>query len=220
MILSRADIQERIRTGEVSFTPGLDGFQMQPHAVDLRLGLEFHIPKTWELTKEGRRAIMIDPLSGTAAENFDTVTLKPGQYFELLPQESVIGTTYEAIGLHAKDLMCVLYPRSSINRRGLSVALSGIIDVGYTGHLMIPIVNNTDQQLIRIYPGERVCQVVFQKISSDISAEDAQLHGLTRAKYNGGKDGFIGGKSDREDEMQLIREGRLAALKKDFALPL
>ncbi|KXK10010.1 MAG: dCTP deaminase [Candidatus Dojkabacteria bacterium] len=218
MILSKTDILSRLKEGEITFSPALDGFQLQPHAVDLRLGTEFHIPKTWEITKYGRQAISIDPLDSQKKKNFEKVELKMGQFFELLPKEAVIGTTYEQIGLHAKDIMCVLYPRSSINRRGLSVALSGIVDVGYTGHLMIPIVNNTDQQIIRIYPGERVCQLVFHEISSSLTTEEALLHGLTQPKYNKAVKGFIAGKSDGRAEIDLIKAGKITLLKKKFSI--
>lgn len=217
MILSKADILKRMKEGEIGFSPMIDGFQVQPHAIDLRLGMEFHIPKTWELTKAGRKAITIDPLDREKnGKNYERVVLKPGQYFELLPEEAIIGTTYEQIELEAEDLMCVLYPRSSLNRRGLSVALSGIIDVGYKGHLMIPIVNHTASQTIRIYPGERVCQVVFETISSSITPDEARLHGLSEAKYHRAKNGFIAGKSDREDEIDMIKKGQLDELKKKF----
>jgi len=218
MVLSRKDILQRMQSGEIKFDPALDGFQLQPHAIDLRLGFNFHIPKTWEMTKLGRKAITIDPLDLHAnGKNFEAINLKPGQYFELLPEELVIGTTLERIELNAEDVMCVLYPRSSINRRGLSVDLSGIIDVGYKGNLMIPIVNKTQKQVIRIYPGERICQVMFQQISSKIPLHEAEVHGLTKAKYGASK-GFIGSKSDREDELKLIKEGKISALKKTYRI--
>jgi dCTP deaminase len=219
MVLSRKDIETRIRSRELNFVPMLDGFQMQPHAVDLRLGFEFHIPKTWEITSEGRKAITIDPLLADGnGRNFDKVTLKPGQYFELLPEEQVIGTTLEKIELIGADLMCVLYPRSSINRRGLSVDLSGIVDVGYKGHLMIPVVNNTQKQVIRIYPGERICQLVFQTLSSKVPSKQVSMHGLTKAKYDNVGKAFSGSKSDRSDELRLVKSGALKKLKKIYAI--
>jgi deoxycytidine triphosphate deaminase len=216
MVLSKKDILARIKTGEIAFSPDIDGFQLQPHAIDLRLGYNFHIPKTWEITKDGRKAITIDPLDAQKnGKNFDEIKLRPGQYFELLPEELVIATTLERIELNGQDVMCVLYPRSSINRRGLSVDLSGIIDVGYKGNLMIPIVNKTQKQVIRIYPGERICQVMFQQISSKISSGEAAVHGLTKAKYGSGN-GFIGSKSDREDELKLIKLGKVEQIKRKY----
>ncbi|HEX9804223.1 MAG TPA: hypothetical protein VGA67_00925, partial [Candidatus Dojkabacteria bacterium] len=82
------------------------------------------------------------------------------------------------------DVMAVLYPRSSINRRGLSVDLTGIIDTGYHGHLFIPIVNTTTSQIIRIYPGERFVQVVFHTLTKELSLEESMKHGVNPPKYH------------------------------------
>lgn len=221
MVLSKQEIIKRIQAKELDFKPMLDGFQLQPHAIDLRLGFTFHIPRTWKMTAKGRKAITIDPLAANMDEdNFDKIVLKPGQYFELLPEEYVIATTLEEVYLNAKDTMGVLFPRSSVNRRGLAVDMSGIIDVGYNGFLMIPLKNNTQKQTIRVYPGERVCQVVFQKITNNIDTEEAMLHGLNKAKYHGNKQGFIAGRSDRNDEVSLIKDGEIKKLKQKFALEL
>jgi dCTP deaminase len=219
MVLSKDDLLKRIRNSELEFSPSIDGFQLQPHAIDLRLGFKFQIPRTWKMTDKGRESLIIDPLfSNKEHNNFDEVVLKPGQYFDLLPEEYVISTTLEKISINSPDLMAVLYPRSSINRRGLAVDLSGIVDVGYSGYLMIPIVNNTQKQVIRIYPGERICQIVFQKLSSNVSHVDAQMHGLQKAKYNNNDIGFISGKSDKDEEIKLIKSGSLEELKQKYSI--
>ncbi|MFQ5493014.1 MAG: dCTP deaminase [Candidatus Dojkabacteria bacterium] len=218
MVLTRSEILARIDSNELVFEPPLDGFQVQPHAIDLRLGFDFLIPKTWTLTKEGRKAISIDPLDKNVnGQNFDKLSLKQGQYFELLPGESVIGATLERIDLKARDIMCVLYPRSSINRRGLAVDLTGIIDVGYKGSLVIPIVNKTGEQIIRIYPGERICQIVFQALSLPMSRAEARKHGLTRAKYHLSKSN-IQSRTDRRDETDLIKKGKISELKRKYKI--
>ena len=81
MVLSKSDIQSRMSKKEIVFKPQVDGFQVQPHAIDLRLGFEFHIPKTWEVSKEGRKAITIDPLDMEAnGKSFEKIKLKPGQF--------------------------------------------------------------------------------------------------------------------------------------------
>ncbi len=217
MILTRREILAAIKTNELAFTPEIDAYQLQPHAVDLRLGYEFKLPKTWILGPEGRKALNVDPLDANGV-NLEQITLSPGQYFELLPKEFIIASTLEEIAINSGKLMAVLYPRSSINRRGLAVDLSGIIDVGYKGKLMIPIINNTDQQIIRVYPGERICQVVFSELATELTSEQAQLHGLTQAKYHQATK--LDSKMDSVDEIGLIKQGKLADLKKQFKLDL
>src|SRR5688572_16523650 len=128
MVLTREEIKKKIKDKELAFEPNLDGFQLQPHAVDLRLGNIFYLPRTWEINKKGRVALYVDPTSPTSLENYDEVLLKNGQYFEVLPGEYVVGRTLEKISLNSPNIMGVLYPRSSINRRGLSIGMTGIVD--------------------------------------------------------------------------------------------
>src|SRR5438552_2154499 len=163
-ILTGGEILARVKKGEIAFLPGLDSFQLQTHAVDLRLGFTFLIPKVWRMTPKGRQALSIDPLKDHGPEYFDVIELEQGQCFELLPQEYVLVSTFETIKV-PDDLMAVLYPRSSVNRKGLSVDLTGIIDSGYEGPLTLPVKNNTRSQVIQLHPGERFCQVVFEQLS-------------------------------------------------------
>lgn len=214
-VLTRDDILNHIREGKLGFSPNLDGFQMQPHAVDLRLGTEFMLPRHWQMTPKGREAMTVDPF----AENGDyheRISLSPGQVFELLPGEMIIGETYERVELKCDNLMAMLFPRSSLNRRGLSVDLSGIVDVWYQGKLIIPISNKTDQ-VIRLYPGERICQLIFENLSSSVDPESAKRHGLANAKYNDNKNKEF--KQDKKEEITLIQQGSLDELKDKYRLP-
>ena len=129
-VITKKQILERVRKGDIVFSPVLDSFQLQEHAVDLRLGFTFLIPKSWHLTTYGREALDITHFDKQNAEFFDVVELEEGQYFELLPHEYVLVNTLETIKIPG-DLMAVLYPRSSTNRKGLSLDLTGIIDSGY-----------------------------------------------------------------------------------------
>ena len=213
MILTRHEIAALIKKKKLSFEPALDAFQNQPHAVDLRLGTVFYLPKVWKLTKQGREVLTVD-VTESAGDNFEKIELAPGQFFELAPGESIIASTLEKISLNADDVMGVLYPRSSINRRGLSVDMTGIVDAHYSGHLMIPILNKTGSQVIRIYPGERICQVVFQRLASNLQKVDALRHGAGLAKYNGADAKGLGSQKDAEEEVALIRKGDFEGLKK------
>jgi len=213
MILTRHEIVALIKTKKLIFEPTLDAFQNQPHAVDLRLGTVFYLPKIWKLTKAGREVLTVD-VTESAGDNFEKIELKPGQFFELAPGESIIASTLEKISLNADDVMGVLYPRSSINRRGLAVDMTGIVDAHYSGHLMIPILNKTSSQIIRIYPGERICQVVFQRLARGLQKVDALRHGAGLAKYNGADAKHLSSQKDANEEIALIRKGDMKSLKK------
>jgi dCTP deaminase len=212
MILTRHEIAALIKTKKLAFEPALDAFQNQPHAVDLRLGTVFYLPKIWKLTKAGREVLTVD-VTESAGDNFEKIELKPGQFFELAPGESIIASTLEKISLNANDVMGVLYPRSSINRRGLAVDMTGIVDAHYSGHLMIPILNKTSSQVIRIYPGERICQVVFQRLARELQKVDALRHGAGLAKYNGADAMHLSSQRDANEEIALVRKGDMKGLK-------
>jgi dCTP deaminase len=206
-VLTRDEILERVKSGDLVFTPNLDRFQLQAHAVDLRMGFTFLIPKSWRMTDKGREALMIDPLRNHGPEYFDVIELEQGQAFDLLPQEYVLVSTFETVKVPA-DLMAVLYPRSSVNRKGLSVDLTGIIDSGYEGPLTLPIRNNTRSQVIQLHPGERICQVVFEELKKPVEARKSRWHM---------KDVVDKGKKERVDEMKLVFSGDIKKLKKDHS---
>ena len=206
-VLTKKEIMERIRNGTISFDPPLDKFQLQAHSVDLRIGFSFIIPKSWMMTDKVRQALKVD--YGENRKFFDVVELESGQYFEILPGEFIGISTLERIKI-PEGVMGILYPRSSINRRGLSVDLSGIIDAGFEGNLMVPVRNSTTSQVIQIYPGERFCQIVFEELVSKISVTESRYHK---------KDVVVGVLKERSSaEERLIRKGKIKDLKSKFSL--
>ncbi|MSU55132.1 MAG: dCTP deaminase [Candidatus Taylorbacteria bacterium] len=207
-VITKKQIIERLQKGEIGFSPSLDTFQLQEHAVDLRLGFTFLVPKVWHLTAKGREALDITHFDKNNAEYFDVVELEEAQYFELLPHEYVLVSTLETIKV-PNDLMAVLYPRSSTNRKGLSLDLTGIIDSGYEGQLTLPIRNNTESQVVRLYPGERICQVVFEELSEPVNARKSKYHK---------KDIADGVAREKRKEAGLIMSGEIRKLKSDFSV--
>ena len=206
-ILTKNEILKRIEEKNIGFSPALDTFQVQAHAIDMRLGFTFLVPKSWHLTKQGRVALNIDYFSKVRPSYFDTVELEQGQYFELLPGEHILVSTLESVAV-PDDLMAILYPRSSTNRKGLSVDLTGIIDSGYSGQLVIPVRNNTLSQTVRLYPGERFCQIVFEKLESSVNADKSRYHNKDII------DGFIRNKNKRDSvEIALVSKGAIRELK-------
>jgi dCTP deaminase len=205
-ILTKEEILQRVKSGNIAVSPSLDSFQVQAHAIDLRLGFTFLLPKAWRMTKEGREAMMIDPLRDHGPEYFDVIELEQGQSFDLLPQEYVLVSTFETIKI-PNDLMAVLYPRSSVNRKGLSVDLTGIIDSGYEGPLTLPIRNNTRSQVIQLHPGERICQIVFEELKQPVVARKSRWHM---------KDVVDKGKKEKSKEMKLVFNGDIKKLKADY----
>lgn len=210
-ILTKDQILERVKDGDIVFKPNLDRFQIQAHAIDLRLGFTFLLPKLWKMTERGREALHINYYDKGNKSAFEAIELEQGQSFDLLPGEYILVSTLESIKM-PNDLMGVLYPRSSTNRRGLSVDLTGIVDSGYEGQLAIPIRNNTDSQVVKLYPGERFCQLVFDRLDKAIDIIESRYHkkdiieGFIRIKKTG----------QDEKEIEMISEGKILELKKEF----
>ena len=209
-ILTKNQIIERVAKGDIAFNPNLDEFQVQAHAIDMRLGYTFLIPKAWHMTPNGREALRIDHLDKNKPEYFEVVELEQGQFFELLPHEYVLASTFESVKI-PQDLMAVLYPRSSTNRKGLSVDLTGIVDSGYEGQLVIPIRNNTGSQVVKLYPGERFCQIVFEALDTHVDAEKSRYHQKDIVE------GFIMTKEFKQkrdsEEIRYVAEGKIKELK-------
>lgn len=205
-IITKTEIVELIRSGILSIRPALDKFQLQEHSIDLRLGYTFMIPKMWHMTPKGRESLDITHFDKRNHEYFEVIELEQGQYFELLPQEYILVSTLETIKM-PNNLMGVLYPRASTNRKGLSLDLSGIIDAGYDGQLVLPIRNNTRSQAIRLFPGERLCQVVFQELKSAVTPKPGKYHQ---------RDIIEGVVTENREEADLISSGDIKALKEKF----
>lgn len=208
MILTKENILKRIEADELSFHPPLDSFQLQAHSVDLRLGFTFMVPKLWRLTDKGRESVNFSPLENPGEEYFDVVELEKGQHFDLLPEEHILVSTFESVKI-PHDLMAVLYPRSSTNRKGLSLDLTGIIDAGYEGQLILPIRNNTHSQVITLYPGERICQLTFDSLTNPVAARKSKYHQ---------RDVIDGVASDKKNEVKMILNGDVEDLKEHFSI--
>lgn len=209
-VLTKNQIIDRIKKGDITVSPPLDEFQLQAHAIDLRLGYTFMLPRSWRLTERGREAMQIDHLDHNQIhDHYEIVELEKGQFFDLLPDEHILASTLESIKW-PNDLMSVLYPKSSTNRRGLSVDLTGIVDSGYEGQLVIPIKNNTKSHTIRLYPGERFCQITFQELYEPLRKANGTYHKKDVAE------GFILNKKHKDYE--YIRKGQVSELKKEFEI--
>lgn len=215
-ILSKKEITIAVEEGRLQFEPGLDQFQLSPIGVDLRVGNNFFIPKLSQLNERGRTQFFVDHLDNqTKNEIFDQIRLEEGQYFELLPGEFIMISSFEKISIKSGGIMAMLFPRSSTSRRGISLE-PGVVDPFFEGYLTIPIVNRTKTEMIRVYPGERIAQLTFQWVESSLTQDEALSHGLSDPKYQGSKAYALDFKFDPKDEIELISKGKLDELKEKY----
>ncbi len=216
-VLTKKEILSRIEKNEIVFTPALDQYQIQPASLDLRIGWSFYVPYTWIYNEKGRVAVNADYLDyQNTEEYFKLIKLKPGQYFEILPEEFILISTLEKITLNCGDLTGNLFPRSSALRRGLQIA-TGLVDCRYNGQLTIPLINNS-HHIIKLYPGERICQLQLMQVESNLTEEEAKMHGAQLAKYIGSTPYGLEAKADSADEILLIRSGQIENLKTKYKI--
>src|SRR3989344_8357017 len=107
-VITQKEILERIKKGEIGFTPKLDSFQMKGHSVDLRMGFTFMVPRPWHMTRKGREALNLDYYDPKSKQlsYYEIIELEQGQYFDILPQEHIIVSTLESVKKQ-RDLMAI-----------------------------------------------------------------------------------------------------------------
>ncbi len=156
MILSDRDIKKYIREKKLVIKPKPKPEQIQPAWVDLTLGNEFMVFKRTEVP-------YIDPKN--PKDYAEKLRVKNHKPFILHPGEFVLGTVREYIKFPS-DLAGAVDGRSSLGRLGILTHItSTFINPGWEGRLVLEI-NNIGKMPVALYPGMRVCKVVFFKLSS------------------------------------------------------
>ncbi|MFP4038168.1 MAG: dCTP deaminase [Candidatus Nanohaloarchaea archaeon] len=134
--------------------------QLGPSSFDLRLGYEFGTVNTREIelidTVEMDRYNEVIRRERHSAE--DGMVVHPGEF--------VLGSTLETVKV-PDDLAARVEGRSSYGRLGIIVhATAGYIDPGFKGEITLEI-QNLGNAPVKLYPEERVCQIVFETMTSE-----------------------------------------------------
>lgn len=92
--------------------------------------------------------------------------LDDGDHYALAPGEFILATTHEFVKVPATHSARV-EGRSSWGRKGLLVhATAGFIDPGFRGTITLELKNLTQTETLRLFVGDRLCQITFTKMSS------------------------------------------------------
>ena len=138
-ILSDIDIKKALDEKKIIIDPLKDEKQIQPSSVDLRIGNKFKGFKI--ITKP-----FIDPFDEVDLESYmEEITISEKQPFIIHPGEFTLATTYETVKLPS-DIVARVEGRSSIGRLGIT--------------------SNIGKMPVALYPGQRVCQIVFETMTS------------------------------------------------------
>lgn len=158
-ILSDKDIIRYMDEGRISIDPIEDEKQIQPSSVDLRIGNEFKGFKI--ITKP-----YIDPYDDKDLESYmSSFTIDEGKPFIIHPGEFTLATTYEYVKI-PDDIVARVEGRSSMGRLGVTMHVTaGYIDPGFEGKITLEI-SNIGKMPVALYPKQRVCQIVFETMTS------------------------------------------------------
>ncbi|MCI2266195.1 dUTP diphosphatase [Sediminivirga luteola] len=112
---------------------------------------------------------------GDAGADLSTV-----EAFSLAPGERHTAATGIAIALPA-GWAAFVHPRSGLAaRHGITVLNGpGTIDEGYRGEIKVPLVNLDPRETMEFHPGDRIAQLVFQRVESPELIEVDELPGAT-----------------------------------------
>ncbi|MFH1056894.1 MAG: dCTP deaminase [Candidatus Micrarchaeota archaeon] len=158
MILSKKEILEEIQKGELKIIPFSDK-HVGECSVDLTLGNEFLVLKRQKRPIEAGEGAFLNEGSS------EKKVLKNSEGFVLKPKQMVLGITKERLKMPL-NLCGWIQGRSRFARIGLLVHVSSsLIQPGVDNKQVLEIVNLSPTNII-LTPGLRICQVVFEQLSS------------------------------------------------------
>lgn len=172
-VLSDRDIRAALAAGKIAIDP-FDPVDVQPASVDLHLDGSFRVFRN-------NRYGYIDPRV-EQPELTEIVHVADGDRFMLHPGEFVLGQTRERISLDA-SLLGRLDGKSSLGRLGLLIhSTAGYVDPGWVGNLTLEL-GNVARLPIALYPGMRIGQISFHRMSSTVDRPYGSSE--LRSRYQG-----------------------------------
>lgn len=96
--------------------------------------------------------------------------------FTLAPGERKLVPTGMSIAM-PNGYVCLVHPRSGLAvKHGVSIVNTpGTVDAGYRGELQVILINTDRQEPVSFKRGDRIAQLVFQKVERAIFEEVSEL---------------------------------------------
>ncbi len=154
MILSDREIRILLERGELIVEP-IEEEQIQPSSIDFRLGNDFLIYTD--------SIDILDVKDNSYHEKMEKIIVGD-EGFVIQPKQFVLATTVEYIKL-PDYITAFVEGRSSLGRLGLFIENAGWVDAGFEGTITLEFFN-ANSRPIKIYPGMRICQLVFAKMNT------------------------------------------------------
>ncbi len=137
--------------------------------------------------------------------NPHSIDLRVDDTYIILPGKHIIAKSMESITL-PNDIMAVVYPRSSLNRSNVTLDMTGVVDAGYSGQLIMPLTNHSDK-IWRIRVGQRISSLIFHRLETEVTPRLSKYHN---------SDGKL--VADKEEEVSFLEAGNIEGLKLKYGL--
>ena len=148
MILTRSEIDRRVRDGRITISP-YDVAQLNPTSYSYRLGLEISEPDATGAVPQGHEGVVAIPETG--------MVLTPGRLY--------LSHTLEVIG--SRECVVTLMGRPAIGRLGLFVQLSA--DLGNLGDAHRWTLEFTCVQPVKVYPRMLIGELTFWETQGELA---------------------------------------------------
>jgi len=147
MILADWQIRDAVRDRHILISP-FSHQNINPASYDVTLGNEFLIIDHVDAIDPHKSILWGDPYIANE--------------YLIMPQEHVLATTVEIIGL-ANGIVAQLNGKSSWGRLGITIhQTAGYIDPGFNGQITLEIFNVNKHTPVILRAGDRIGQLVFQ----------------------------------------------------------
>jgi dUTP pyrophosphatase len=130
------------------------------------------------------------PMPSYAHEGDAGADLYAAEDAELLPGERAVVATGLAIAL-PEGYAAFVHPRSGLAaRHGVTlVNAPGTVDAGYRGEIKVTLINTDAKEPFRLNRGDRMAQLVIQRVERAVFREVAALPGSARGAGGFGSTG-------------------------------
>lgn len=183
-ILGRKQLISSILKQQVVVSPILSKDQIGASSIDLRMG-------NVVLMVRARGSSHVDPASAKAnafvgsshnieaerQQKHERYEIPFGTKFLLHPGSLALVPTLEWLKL-PKDIQGTVTARSTWAREGLSIATATLIEPHYEGIATLELAN-LGQIPIALYPGLRIAQIAFAKVSGETKRSEVGQFGLS-----------------------------------------
>ena len=160
MILSDRDIKKAIELGKIKINPQPDySCQLGSCSLDLKLG------DTFKIFNHSSFAYIDPKKKYDDSQLMTEIKIKKGDSFIIQPGDFVLAVTEENFEI-ADDLMARIEGRSSLGRMGIIIhSTAAVFNPGWRGKAVMEV-GNLGRIAVKLYPGMRICALVFEQLSS------------------------------------------------------